>query len=185
MKKIKLNSDELSQLYLHDKLSITKISTKLKVDSSVVRKNLQLLNIPVRSPREAVILAWEMGIMPRGATHPYWQGGKYTDKFMGYVLVYIDPSDPLHVMTRTGKNYAFEHRIVMAKHLGRPLMPYELVHHKNGVRNDNRLENLEIYSRSEHNEVHRYCRGCPIKNELRIIKAKLKKFEHLAQISLC
>ncbi len=43
-----------------------------------------------------------------------------------------------------GEGNLYEHTVVMSEHLGRPLYPDEQVHHKNGVHNDNRFENLEL-----------------------------------------
>lgn len=69
----------------------------------------------------------------RGDTAPAWRGGRTTNPVSGYVSIRID-----------GK-YRLEHRVVMEEHLGRPLADYENVHHRNGQRDDNRIENLELW----------------------------------------
>lgn len=62
----------------------------------------------------------------------------------GYLDLYL-PNHPN--ATKSGK--IGEHRYVMSEHLGRPLLPTENVHHKNGIRDDNRIENLELWSRAQ------------------------------------
>lgn len=72
-----------------------------------------------------------------------WKGGRINKD--GYVILTLDPSHPYYCMT-TRYARVPEHRIVMAVHLGRPLRDDETVHHINGVRHDNRIENLQLRS---------------------------------------
>lgn len=75
-----------------------------------------------------------------------WRGRRHQAAH-GYFAVIVQPDDPLAVMAfrnKRGTLYALEHRIVMARYLNRPLERWETVHHINGDRSDNRLENLQL-----------------------------------------
>ena len=87
-------------------------------------------------------------ILSQPDTHPFrqkgpknllWKGG--TRVLRGYRFVYAPDYNGGH----NGRLYVAEHRLVMAKKLGRPLFSYERVHHKNGDKLDNRPENLELW----------------------------------------
>ena len=79
------------------------------------------------------------------------KGGRIKDR-LGYVLIWM----PKHPNAKVA-GYIYEHRLVISKSLGRPLESTEIVHHKNGIKDDNRLKNLELLT---HN-VHRGKVQCP------------------------
>jgi transposase-like protein len=74
--------------------------------------------------------------------HHAWKGGIYVDNF-GYRKVRLAPNDPFVGMCNSG-GYVMEHRLVMARALGRPLRTKESIHHIDGNRLNNALANLEL-----------------------------------------
>lgn len=83
-----------------------------------------------------------------GKYNSNWKGGEIY--FDGRILVYSKG----HPYPNYGGTHVFRYRLVMEKHLGRHLLPDEIVHHKNGISNDDRLENLEVMRQSEHAKQH-------------------------------
>lgn len=76
--------------------------------------------------------------------NPMWKGGRR-----------LRPDGYIEVKTANKKRpYQLEHRYVMEKHIGRELSFWEDVHHINGKKDDNRLNNLQIIQKNEHTKLH-------------------------------
>jgi HNH endonuclease len=86
--------------------------------------------------------------------------GTYTDSD-GYVVISVPVGTVMEVKRKSALNYehVFEHQKIMSEKIGRLLKPGETVHHKNGVRDDNRPENLELW-------VGAQPRGCRVKDQI-------------------
>jgi hypothetical protein len=88
----------------------------------------------------------------KGDKNYHWKGG-INKHSAGYILIQLKPSDFFYSMAEIKGHYVLEHRLVMAKHLGRNLHSWEIVHHKNHIRDDNRIENLQLISVDKHNQI--------------------------------
>ena len=85
----------------------------------------------------------------KGSKSYRWKGGRVKHG-KGYIYIY----NPTHPFCNN-MGYVSEHRLAMEKHLGRTLLPTEVVHHINGIVDDNRVENLMLFSNHiEHTKYH-------------------------------
>jgi ribosomal protein S27E len=126
----------------------------------------------------------------RGQLSHSWKGGTTTQR-NGYLLIKNVPYDEFY-KSMFGKNgYCPEHRLIMARSLGRILQDWEVVHHKNGIKKDNRIDNLELQTRQGH--VTDHCKGYnagftkgftdgrskiiqSLKNEIVMLKSQLREY---------
>src|SRR3990172_2319236 len=84
--------------------------------------------------------AWNKGKPGlKGELHGMWRGGKFINK--GYVFIH----KPGHHRADVS-GYVREHILVMENYLGRVLALGEVIHHKNRIKDDNRIENLMLFS---------------------------------------
>lgn len=142
----------LEKMYWDEGKSITAIAHELNLAYNTVRYWMRKHNIKFRSSVEAILLLYDQQRKRPMEGKAMWRQGRQQKD--GYILVFISSDDfffPMAYKRSQLSGSVLEHRLVMAKHLKRCLLPWEVVHHRNGIKDDNRLENLELLpSRVQH-----------------------------------
>lgn len=123
-----------------------------------------------------------------GKEHWNWKGGRKQDG-RGYILIKLTPDDFFYLMANR-QSYVMEHRLVMARHLGRCLQSWEKVHHKDGIKNHNEYSNLELTTNGSHSLAHSkgykdgYQKGIIDGKEKQIAELRILIEEQTKQIKL-
>ena len=136
----------LRKLYWDEKLSTVQIAKQLNCSTTLILWRFKQLGIPTRDGTESQKLSWAMGL--RGEImlerNPSWKGGRYLSGD-GYVYLLSENKK------KTGKRkYIPEHRLVWEQTHGRKLPQGYIIHHLNGIKNDNRPSNLVAMKLGEH-----------------------------------
>lgn len=161
-----VSKDELISLYKN--LTCEKIAKKYNVGETTVSRRMQEFDIPRRHNQDG-----------HGWT---WKGKKYSGS--GYIYILLSLGDPMYSMANKKRGYVPEHRLVMARYLGRCLLKSEVVHHKNGIRDDNRLENLELFSPGKHSVLSNICHRCELRKEIRLLRWQIKQLQETLQYKM-
>lgn len=142
--------------YFEERKSLREVSHEIGCTDKAVEYQLKKNGYKLRSRSESQKgrkvsdkvreVARELGKSKTGANNHNWKG--YTWRG-GYIA--INKKDHPNA---TKDGYVMEHRIVMENHIGRYLRRNEDVHHINGVKHDNRIENLMLMTKSEHSAFH-------------------------------
>lgn len=141
--------DVLIDLYLNLEIPAKDLEPVFGVCSKTLRKQLRRLNI-IRERDEVTRLSWKCGAkkynpisIRKGIESSNWKGGRFYDS-KGYVLIYVGEGG------RYNNRYDYEHVLVWEKTHGKRLSEDYLIHHLNGIRDDNRPENLVALKRINH-----------------------------------
>lgn len=153
--------------------------------------------VPLANTKKAAFtnLCHSCGIM--GENNPAWKGGKYTHLASGYIRIHVNKDHQFISMAsfKHGSYTILEHRLVMAEYLQRSLTSAEIVHHINGIKNDNRIENLTITTKKHHRVSYQdaYKDGFKagveykyntLEKEIRLLRWQIKELQRLIQLKM-
>jgi hypothetical protein len=164
-----ISQETLRQLYIEKCLAIRPIAKLLKHGEATVLRYLNLYQIKLRpqnqskgrklSPEHIEKIRKnrtgthaspetkrKLSLMRKGRTY---NRPKRIENERGYIFLWMPTH---HLANKTG--YVAEHRLVIEQLIGRKLLPHEVVHHLNGIKGDNRSENLICMTRSAHQLHH-------------------------------
>lgn len=140
---------EAIKLYIQDKGTLYSTVKKLHKSQYQISRTITDAGYKLRTITEYNLLSYQKGRIPStpfGVNAPHWKNGKSIDTD-GYILVNIGPNSNV-------SDYIPEHRLVWEQVNNKKLPKGWLVHHLNGIKTDNRPENLIAMSRSDHARRH-------------------------------
>lgn len=154
------NKADLADMYLARKMGIPEISKETGIAKSMVRFYLLKQGVKLRTTKEALSLVrHKLGSGRRGKTFVHTEEAKkkISEAKKRYSALHSKGYSihngyaRISVGENCGRN---QHVVIMEQHIGRRLRNGEVVHHINGIKTDNRIENLRLMTNKEHGRLH-------------------------------
>lgn len=142
-RRLEISKANLVNLYVKEKLSIHEMRNKLSISPKTIRKLFADYQIEIRTQSEAGQLSASRGIRDENGHGRNWRGGKREN--LGYIQIWKP-----HHHRANGAGYVYEHIMVWEDNHKSELPKGWIVHHLNGIRDDNRPENLTAMKRGRH-----------------------------------
>ena len=136
--------DVLKTLYYDQKWSLRKIGREFNICKGTVKRHLRSAGLKIRDQNDPLV---QESKIRKGPKNGRWSGGRFKTHD-GYIRV-LCSSHP----KADCKGYVAEQNLIWEKHNG-PLPDNYVVHHKNGIKDDNSIENLEAMPDAAHKQLH-------------------------------